>query len=392
MTDHSAAPAALGYFYQAQWALLELIRGSRLRPDCRISMELFDDVAWDSDGAPIELLQIKHHQLGGRSLGDLDDDVWRTISIWLDVGSPNDPDGPLLTLVTTQVAREGTALSCLRPSAQDVSTSLRLLEDAARRSTSSATAPIRRRFLALSEDSRRLFLGRIRLLDASPRLAQLDDQVRLELRLSLPAGFEDQALERVWGWWSKRTLEMLQRERASVGATDIHLYLDDLRAGYTADSLPTFEELRLAEQEVGTFGDRAFVHQLRWVQAPDMILRTAILDYYRAYAHASKWLRDDLVGFDELESFETALKDEWERAFAWATTNMPDTADDAAKQRVGRELLERTLAQTSIRIRERYSDPFFSRGKHHELADDGKVGWHPEFEEKLRSMLFERSA
>src|SRR5947199_5521236 len=119
MTDHSAAPAAAGYFYQAQWALLELIRGSRIRPDCRISLELFDDVAWDADGSPVELLQIKHHLIGSRSLGDLDDDVWRTIGVWLDAGPADDANGPLLTLVTTQTAREGTALSSLRPPTPD---------------------------------------------------------------------------------------------------------------------------------------------------------------------------------------------------------------------------------------------------------------------------------
>ena len=391
MTDHSAAPAAAGYFYQAQWALLELIRGSRVRPDCRISLELFDDVAWDADGSPVELLQIKHHLVGSRLLGDLDDDVWRTIGAWLDAGPADDPNGPLLTLVTTQTARDGTALGALRPPDPDFRTAQRLLEDAARRSSSVGTAATRRRFLALPETSRRIFMRRLRVLDAAPGFQELDATVKLELRLSLPAGFEDQAIEQAWGWWSRRVLEMLQRIRPSVGATDVHLFLNDMWARYTADNLPTFDELRLPDEEVGTFGDRPFVHQLRWVVIPDVILRTAILDYYRAYAHASKWLRDDLLGLDELERFEAALKDEWERAFAWATSELPQAADEATKQRVGRELLERTLAQTMIRVRDRYDEPFFSRGKHHELADAGKIGWHPEFEERLRTLLLEKN-
>lgn len=392
MTDHSAAPAALGYFYQAQWALLELIRGSRIRPDCRISLELFDDVAWDDEGSPVELLQIKHHLLGSRLLGDLDDDLWRTIGAWLDSGPAEDVDGPLLTLVTTQTARDGSAVSFLRPTDPDFTRSHLLLEDAARRSTSKATLSTRRRFLAMHEPSRRIFISRMRVLDATPGLQQVDTALRLELRLSLPVGFEDQAMERVWGWWSKRVLELLQRICPNIGATEVHLFLNDLRAQYTLDNLPTFDELRLVEEDLGAFGNRPFVHQLRWVATPDVILRTAILDYYRAYAHTSKWLKDDLVGLEELDRFEAALKDEWARAFAWATSELAEPADDVAKESAGRALLERTLAQTAIRVRDRYSEPFFSRGKHHELADDGEIGWHPDFEAKLRVLLLGKSA
>jgi hypothetical protein len=37
---------------------------------------------------------------------------------------------------------------------------------------------------------------------------------------------------------------------------------------------------------------------------------------------------------------------------------------------------------TAVTVRSRYTDPFFARGKRHELADDGPVGWHPEFQAK----------
>ena len=57
-----------------------------------------------------------------------------------------------------------------------------------------------------------------------------------------------------WGWWSKRVLEMLQRIRPSIGGSDLHLYLNDLRAKYTVDNLPTFDELRLADDEARRIG------------------------------------------------------------------------------------------------------------------------------------------
>ncbi len=53
-----------------QLALLELLRGQEDHPDGAISLELHDDVAWEEDGRPVELLQVKHHIRSVRSLGD----------------------------------------------------------------------------------------------------------------------------------------------------------------------------------------------------------------------------------------------------------------------------------------------------------------------------------
>jgi hypothetical protein len=55
--SHSAAASALGYLYQSQWPLVELLRRGRDEPDSAVTLELYDDVAWDEEGTPSELLQ-----------------------------------------------------------------------------------------------------------------------------------------------------------------------------------------------------------------------------------------------------------------------------------------------------------------------------------------------
>jgi len=135
-SSHNAASSALGYLYQSQWPLLELLQRGDDRPDCAITLELYDDVAWEQNGTPIELLQMKHHIQASRSLGDKDMDVWRAIRAWMDTVVVGDPDGPLLTMVTTQTAAPGSAAALLRPSGRNPSGALQLLEDAARQSQS----------------------------------------------------------------------------------------------------------------------------------------------------------------------------------------------------------------------------------------------------------------
>jgi hypothetical protein len=44
---HDAASSALGYLYQSQWPLVELLLRGADRPDAATTVELYDDVAWE---------------------------------------------------------------------------------------------------------------------------------------------------------------------------------------------------------------------------------------------------------------------------------------------------------------------------------------------------------
>ncbi|NML54803.1 hypothetical protein HHL19_18625 [Streptomyces sp. R302] len=99
--SHGAAPNAIGYQHQTWWALVELLQSGAGRPDAALSLELYDDVAWERDGSATELLQVKHHIGQHRTLTDSATDIWRTLKVWMDEASPADADGPALALVTT---------------------------------------------------------------------------------------------------------------------------------------------------------------------------------------------------------------------------------------------------------------------------------------------------
>lgn len=391
--DHSAAAAALGYLYQAKMAMLELIRGSAVRPDAEISLELFDDIAWEAEGTPLELLQLKHHASSGRSLTDKSDDLWRTIAVWMDSGDPLSPDGPSLSLITTELAAEGSGCALLRPGpGLDIDGAMLALAAAAAESESTASKGVRNRYLLMTPAEQRFFVGRIRVLDNAPRIEDVDALVRTELRLAIPIGRDRPFMERLWGWWYGRVVEMLRGETKSVSLLALRIFLSDLQGEFVEENLPTFDELQLSPDDVDLYQDRPFVHQLRWIASSEAILRRAILDYYKAYSHTVRWLEEDLVGIEELQRFETRLNEEWDLAFAFVLQELPIGATEDEKQSAGRALLQSTLARLDLRVRDRYSEPFFTRGKHHELADSGGIGWHPEFRAKIDELLLSRTA
>jgi hypothetical protein len=386
---HGGAASAVGYQYQTDWCLLELLRRTTT-PDASISLELHDDVAWEEAGSARELIQLKHHQLQNRQLGDSSPDLWRTMQVWLDDGRPTDPAGPLLTLVTTSIAATGSAAQALRHGFErNPDQALNLLENAAAASTDKSTASTRQHFLAMSRHERLVFVSRIYVADGSTPVEGLDQAVRRALYWAIPRDQDELFLSLIWRWWSAVALDMLRRRRGPVSVSEARSQIDDIRDMFSAESLPTLIELADVDVDnvIALHGNRTFVHQMRWVRVGAENLRRAIVDYYRAVSQTTEWLDRDLVGLSELERFEANLKDEWARAFEDMIEDLPEDADEETKADLGKALLRKLRDSTTVAVRSRYTDAFFARGKRHELADMREIGWHPDFQRRLEELL-----
>ena len=353
-----------------------------------LTLELHDDVSWEQEAGPVELLQIKHHIDRERGLGDMDVDLWKTLAAWMDAHAPADPLGPILTLVTTRVVTQGAA-SALRPESREPGQARQLLDAAASDSTNGLTAAARKRYLALEDAERDVFLGRIYVLDGAPQAGTaLEEAVEKALYFALPPNHEKAFLEQLWGWWHRQAVEILRRERDTVSGMDIRLKVQEIADGYKPDSLPTLVEREDVDIDVEkTYGDQVFVTQLRWILHSAQMLQKAMVDYYRSYVQRAQWVDRDLIGMGELEKFEDNLADEWERAFDAMTLRLGDQADEDAKQKAGHALFQEVSNQTAVKVRERYTEPFFMRGRLHDFAGRGRVGWHPDFQDRLKELL-----
>jgi hypothetical protein len=389
-TDHSAAASVLGYLHQTRWGLLELLRARTTDPGRSLTLEMHDDVAWEEDGAPAELKQLKLQVSALRKLTDASDDLWRTLRVWMDNGRPGDPYGPILTLVTNSSAGAGSAAALLRDTGRDVTTALARLESTASDSTSKETRVAREQFLRLTPTERAAFVGRIYVADQSADIDGVNQEVTERLRPGAPVEQFDTYLDQVWAWWARTSIAMLKGEKGPVPVEEMLTALERIRDQFTRDNLPLLVDVD--EVDVGAVlllhEGRPYVHQLKILDVLPRQLQKAILDYQQAYLQDTRWLDVHLVDYDELAKFSRRLVDEWERAFDHMCSELPDGASEDDKRKAGRNLLH-TLGESTLSIRARFQDPFHARGKRHELADLQKIGWHPDFEEHLAKLLLE---
>lgn len=174
-----------------------------------------------------------------------------------------------------------------------------------------------------------------------------------------------------------------------IGSAELEAQMSDLREQFKQESLPIDDDLlefTLDDVTKAAHEDSTFVRQLEIIKAGKRRIAAAIRDYYRAFEQRSRWLRDDLiVGFD-LHKYEKRLTEEWEVVFEAMRDDLGSAATDDAKDQAARSVLA-WAERTTIPTRPNVTEPFVSRGSLHLLADDMRIGWHPEFREQLASLL-----
>jgi hypothetical protein len=391
-SQFSASASALGYLYQARLGLLWALKRLKDSSDFVVSLETIDDVTFETNGRPDELLQTKHHLTRSAALTDASPDLWKTLRVWFEGASRGTiPRQTHLYLVTTSCVGAGSAAASLRQSNRDVASALTSLEATAQTSSSQENASAYSAFLAASVSERRAILERVVILDQTPTIGNLNDELKVELFWATERRHQDAFLQYLEGWWFRRVITQLARVDASdrILGAELEAQMSDLRDQFKQDALPIADDLlnfspddaAIAAQE-----NSLFVRQLNLAKAGKRRVAAAVRDYYRAFEQRSRWLRHDLLMVGDLASYERRLMQEWELAFEGVRDELGDNAADQAKEAAARKVLE-WAERASIPIRPAVTEPFVTRGSLHILADDLRVGWHAEFRDRLAHLL-----
>ena len=388
---HQAGPAAMGYLYQCERALVELVERAH-RQEIALFLEQLDDIHIEADGRAIDILQLKHHTGAGADLTDMSPDLWRTLGVWLDLPDRPWVAGPMpaLTLLSTSTSSPGMASHSLSAGAdRGIEAAIGRLESAAENSTNAETVGPRQKFLALNRDERRRFVSSIVVRAAEPELVDIDQRIEAAMRLTLTftPNQANAYIERLKGWWYGRCVRMLATHE-SISSSDLLAFTRDLRERFDPQDLPDDYGLDdPTEAELRHYGSSVFVEQLRWIAYSNDQLADAIRDYHRAYTQRSRWTREGLLYPGELERYEDKLRELWRRAFHDMAREFTTESVDEDKEKAGRILLQELRDSDVVRLRERYSEVFLTHGSLHQLSERRFVGWHPDFEQRLESLL-----
>ena len=390
----SAADSALGYLYQVRCALLWGLRRLPHELVFEVSIETLDDVAFETDGAPQELLQTKLHKNRGANLTDASPDLWKTLRLWiaaLDAGQINAET--VLYLITTENAASGTIAGSLKFTDRDTDAALHKLEQTAQTSTNQTNSTAYQAYLRKTSQERKSLIDRVFIIDSAPDVADLDQLLKTEVFHASSREHQATFLEYLEGWWFRRVLEQLQNIDSGdrISSEELEAQMADLRDQFRRNSLPIADDLlnyKLDDETAESHHDFPFVQQIRLATSHTKRIASAIQDYFRAFEQRSRWQRQDLLYVGDLKIYEKRLVEEWELLFAAIEDRLGEEPTVEEKKAAAQEVLFwAETGSVKARIKPEVSEPFITRGSLHILADELRVGWHPEFRSRLQHLM-----
>ena len=404
-SQYSAAASLLGYIYQCRLALLESLKRLKSDPDIAVAIETLDDVVFEKDGSPTEVIQVKHHIAQKASLTNASTDLWKTIRIWCDLFSGGlSEENSILCLMTTEESAENSAARHLRIEGRNIAEAETLLLQTSQTSSNESNKEGYQKFNSLTPEQRRALLERVYILDNCPFSKDLQSNLSEELWGHCERQHSDQFLKYLEGWWLQRVVagidgseltdiadkeidsESLKRKKhkiLKITGREIDAQLDSLREQFKSDSLPIHPEIQSADPDVTPFVNLVFAKQLRLIALPENRIQRAAKNFYKAAEQRSRWVRESLLIDNDLEQYDDILIEEWAIRFDQAKDSLPADPSSDAQVASGKKVFQWVEAEAHIPIRPSCQERFITRGSYQMLANRLRVGWHPEFRSRL---------
>jgi len=387
---YNASASMLGYLYQVRVALLWALQQAKVG-EFTVSLETLDDVTFEANGIPISVLQTKHSIVKKANLTDTSADLWKTLRVWL-VGSASGevPTETSLFLITTSSITEGTAAHalCVQAPVRNVQDACSRLRQAASTSSNDALKDVFAAFLALSQLDQEKLLNRVVVVPDEGNASELLAKIEQELHW-MTLHHQKTALEHLEGWWFKRVVHELVNDGCGISRTELEAQISDIQESLKPDSLPiddAIEKLLVALDQLPEFSGRNFYRQVELVGAGKNRILNAINSYQQAFAQRSQWTRVELLFDTDISKYESTLRTEWSLKRDQICDELGDSPADDAMAKAGREVLK-WAEDVVLPIRPNVAAHWVCRGSLHMLADELKIGWHPNYVDRLSEIL-----
>ena len=375
---HGAAGQYLGYALQPVRLCLHLLSAPE---GSSVSLEHLDDVAVHLPGGRTVLEQCKS-ALKGNPLSDWAPDLWKTIANWLDFLAAGEVD-PATTRFQICVVppKSGDFATYLHnaKSGEDVDAFMAVVS----RKLSKLKGPPAcyddvRRFLDADTAQRLALITNLTVVSAD---ADPVDAIRAIYKPTVSPLVVDLLCERAIGAAKEAADGLIRSGRPAVLNADA--FRAEQRAFVQRNNLPgllsSFTENPPAEEVQQMMLDRpAFVRQLELVEAgPEACLR-AVSDFLRTAADVSIWGESGLIFEKHLADWGDELVGRYEHIAA----EVQDVHAGHPPNARGR-IVYRRCASLQAPLDGRAVPGHFVHGSYNALADELRLGWHPEFKKLM---------
>lgn len=392
---HNAEAAALGFYYQAYFALETLLL--QTADDAAVAVERLDDVELVADGQTL-LFQLKHSLLAKPApITIASRALWRTVAVWIDLLPTITIADTTLHLVAVGAIEVGCPLHALTKTDVDRSAVVQaMVEEAQRVVDERANAKMANVALPHSERARgcEFFLGlgdtdRLNLLRRAVIRSESSPIDKIEARIAgylllLPAEQRSVVAARLVEWWDRQVVHSLCGVR-SRAITRLELQQQIMSIVGDLEEGRLFPEFELATPPDDYQPHGMLTRQIQLVGGKPSDLSRAIREEWRAREQRSQWVNANPAMAVTINEYDVVLREQWSDRHEQMAEDV-SAAEDRAKCEAGLKLLRWTHEDAPGFVRpisDGWSAAYYVRGSYQVLAINRKVGWHPNYAELL---------
>lgn len=383
----SAIEPSLGYLYQVRYGLMLIV--SEENEDAKLLIEQIDDISIETPDN-LNVYQTKLHIKSKANLTDASSDLWKTLRVWCEgikSGQLN-PENCLFNLITTEIASKDTLPYKLKQDAseeRDIDEIQKLLLIEAAKTSNAKNKDAYTSFLSLTGDQQKSLIEKTTIIDASIDLNKAKAKIYHELRNSTLK--VEPLYERLEGWFIGQVILQLQGLRNEISAKEVRVKIIDVSDRLKEDNLPNDFNTPIIkdDDQLAPYKNQKFVRQMKLIGANQPLINHAISDYHRAFSQKSKWMREGLIdALDEIE-YDKQLAEDWDRKFSIISDCKTTDNEETQKQKGNAFYVSHYVEKyPQIHIKERFKEQYMVTGSCQMLSDKKKIGWHPDFVNKIK--------
>lgn len=376
LISHTAAGQALGYFYQLERALSSIA----LSPTgSTVGIETEDDIVVKLTNGE-EIHEQDKSSTTSYPFSPRSSDFWKTLNIWLEAIKEKeiDPETTTFQMVTNKTASSSLAkeMAVAADETTIAACVLKIRDEG--KAIETAIKPLVNKVLAYSDKELATLIKKIKYKDGTDtysRSALISD---LQIVEDDPA-IADRIIDTLTGWlfnevvesWRAKLPAIIERDALVRVKNNLIISINETLINdkiFSMAEINSFDELHHQES--------MFVKQMDLVDCtPDEIIE-AIHDYLHSIAKKTGIATKGYVTHTEMEDMEEELVKRWKTIFR-SQKILHKSTHDAAE--IGQLIFLATLDHNATLGRFKMQNFFLTRGSYHSLANDMKLGWHPDY-------------
>ncbi|MDF1776760.1 MAG: hypothetical protein P1V13_12055 [Rhizobiaceae bacterium] len=392
---HDATASAMGFRYQERFALLELL--DLKDEEATVAIEALDDVQLTANGSDL-LEQLKHSFAAQPKPIDIKSaNLWTTLRIWAEILPVIDISSTSFALITVAPLSQNSLLECLQTMGSDrsglltalVAEAERVVEDVSAAELAKKSKPHTKRspgakaFLSLADKEKEGLLAKIVLRPDAPKIDALEEMFAKRLD-TYPVPQRETLARKIYEWWDRQVLLSFEGKRDRFIAR--HEILEQLSETSATLHTETLMDSFSSKQPPPVFHtDEMLAKQCDLVDAKSAMLRRARISEWQARNQRSAWSTEAPSKHSKIVAYDEKLVLEWEYQHETAREN-GDINDEASLKSEGLNVLKWALEDAAAEvgsIESTITSPFYVRGSYQVLSIQGRVGWHPEYIDRL---------